>query len=147
MTANDAVIFNDIETKATVGMLTEGSFGIVHTLGISCQDEFDMEGQWGILRLCRHWRVSAGYRSDSAMLTLQGWGDPIPIMQPVNGARLCIVPKYAAQWEMNDPDAVRFFMAGCKRHGYFALVPAINMAIDESRRPLLAFLKQKGDIA
>lgn len=132
------------DTKAAVGMLTSGSFGIAHTLSISCENEFDQADHWGLLGLCQRWQVKAGYRQDSATLTLRGWGEPIPIMAPVAGRRLCIVPTYLGTWEMDDPDAVRFFMAGCRRKGYFALLPALNMEIDETRRPILAFLRRKG---
>lgn len=139
---------NSFDTMAAVGMLTDGSFGIAHSLSISCKSEAEMDNNWLILCLCQYWRIKVGYKANSALLTLMGWGDPVPLMQPVDGRRLCIVPEYAAEWTMDDPDAVRFFMAGCKRHGYFALLPALRMKADETRRPILAFLKiRKGDVS
>jgi len=135
-------MMSSIDTKAAVGVLTSGSFGITHVLSISCESEAELNESWQILRLCQHWQISAGYKADSALLTLWGWGDPVTVIMP--SGLMHILPTYQATWTMEDPDAVRFFMAGCKRHGYCALLPAINMRVVETRRPILAFLKSKG---
>lgn len=133
---------NTMDTKAAVGMLTAGPYGIAHMLSISCENESDLDSNWDMLRLCDHWRLRAAYGPGWATLTLQGSGEPVPVTPPIRGHRFCIVPEYIAEWTMDDPAAVRFFMAGCKRHGYFALLPAIRMQVDETRRPIVAFLRR-----
>lgn len=125
-----------------MGVLIDGPFAVAHTLSISWDAAEVTAAAWAVLKLCNHWQLTADYEEDSTTLYLRAWSEPIPVSPHSIATAL-----YQSEWDMDDPEGVRFFMRGAKRHGLFVLIPAIDCRPDTMHRPIVAFLKTAGGIS
>lgn len=134
------------DMTAALGVLTEGPGAITHVLMLSWSSENVAKTLWPKIERCNSWRLAARYRSDGATLSLIASGEPIPAgpIYIFHGleAQTQAIPVFAADWELDNVEGVRFFMQGARRHGCFMLLPAVEGEICETLPPILAHLRR-----
>lgn len=134
------------DTKVAVGVLIEGSYGIADVLSISFDSMAACLEQWDLLKLCDRWRVKAQYdAADTVRVTLHATGKPIASSTTIwhsGTSTIELCPLYHGVWTLNDADAVRFFVQGVRRRGFFVLMPAIRGEL-VALQPIVAYIRRR----
>lgn len=135
-----------LDTQAAVGYLVEGGVAQAPVLSVSWDDVETATNLWPLLGQCTRWQVTATY-GIKTLLQVEAQGISFPVGPPEISRGVLVqtkgVPVFKSEWFLEDAEAVRFFMEGLDRTGFFVLLPAVKQERLETLGPVVAFLGDK----